>query len=68
MVYVICALEFYLRFFKDRPIREISTSNAEKGEIKRLMDMQMKIMMGGLAFSSLCLFIRYINHHTKPSP
>jgi hypothetical protein len=68
VVYVTCALEFYLRFLKDRPIREISTSNAEKGEIKHPMDTRMKIMMGGLAFSSLCLFIRYVNHNNKPSP
>ncbi|KIM74097.1 hypothetical protein PILCRDRAFT_815278 [Piloderma croceum F 1598] len=60
VVYVTCALEFYLRFLKDRPIREISTSNAEKGEIKRPMDTRMMIMMGGLAFSSLCLFIRAV--------
>jgi len=60
VVYVTCALEFYLRFLKDRPIREISISNAEKGKIKRSMDTRMKIMMGALAFSSLCLFIRAV--------
>lgn len=66
VVYVICALEFYLRFLTDRPIRGISTSQAEKGEIKRPMDTRMKIMMGALAFSSLCLFIRYVNHYNRP--
>ena len=57
-----------LALLKDGPICEISTRNTERGVVERLMDMWMKIMMGALAFSSLCLFIWYVDYYNKPSP
>jgi len=55
IVYVICATEFFLRFFSDTPIRESS-----KRQSREPVDKRMKIMICGLIFSTVCLFIRAV--------
>lgn len=57
-VYVICAIEFFVRFWKNKPVRGDDTSHKfEEGWTAR-MGMQMKIMIIGLTFNTTCLFIR----------
>ena len=60
IVYVIAAIEFFLRFFADKPIREASNSRT-----KLTLEPRMKIMLAGLIFSTTCLFIRYIDSHCQ---
>jgi hypothetical protein len=63
IIYVMCAGEFFLRFFWDKPIRE--TLKEKSGD---LVNTRMKIMIGALIFSTTCLFIRYINRTRKLFP
>jgi len=58
IVYVICATEFFLRFFKDKPIRK-----ALNGQPKEVVNPRMMMMIRALIFSTVCLFIRYVNSH-----
>lgn len=58
IVYVICATEFFLRFFKDKPIRE-----AINKQSKEVANPRIKMMIRALIFSTVCLFIRYIMSH-----
>jgi len=55
IIYVMCAGEFFLRFFWDKPIRE--TLKEKSGD---LVNTRMKIMIGALIFSTTCLFIRAV--------
>ena len=55
-IYAICATEFFLRFFWDKPIRETL-----KEKSRDSVNTGMKIMIGALVFSTTCLFIRYTN-------
>jgi hypothetical protein len=55
IIYAICAAEFFLRYLKDKPIRE-----PLKGKPRELMDTRMKIMIRALVFSTTCLFIRAV--------
>ena len=68
MVYVICAAEFFLRFVTDRPIRGIANRETTNQKARQPIDIRMKIMIGGLAFSTICLFIRYVNPSKKTIP
>ena len=58
---MICATEFYIRFLTDKPVREEETSHKNDQERKATIDPRMKIMIYGLAFSTICLFIRYVH-------
>ncbi|KIM85171.1 hypothetical protein PILCRDRAFT_817160 [Piloderma croceum F 1598] len=59
-VYVICAIEFFVRFWKNKPVRGDDTSHkTEEGWTAR-MDIQMKIMIIGVTFNTTCLFIRAV--------
>jgi len=55
IVYVICATEFFLRFFKDKPIRK-----ALNGQPKEVVNPRMMMMIRALIFSTVCLFIRAV--------
>ena len=57
-VYVICAVEFFVRFWKDNPVRKDETSLKAEEERTAGMDMRMKTMIIGLTFNTTCLFIR----------
>jgi hypothetical protein len=60
IIYVICAVEFFLRYVKDRPIREITTNQTSKEQPRRQMEARTKIVISGLAFATVCLFIRAV--------
>jgi hypothetical protein len=55
-VYSACATEFYIRYFKRRPIR-LDSGDATHG----LFDGRIKVMSLALAFNTTCLFIRYVS-------
>ena len=57
-VYVICAVEFFVRFWKNKPVRGDDTSHKTEEGYTARMDMRMKIMIIGLTFNTTCLFIR----------
>ncbi|KIP03964.1 hypothetical protein PHLGIDRAFT_214753 [Phlebiopsis gigantea 11061_1 CR5-6] len=59
-IYMALATEFILRFLNDRPIRRGSVSLSEKAASGRFLDRKMKLMLLGLFFSSLTIFIRSI--------
>ena len=54
-IYVSCATEFFWRFFNDKPIRQASSSQP-----KITLSPLVKMMIAGLTFSTICLFIRYL--------
>jgi hypothetical protein len=54
IVYVFCAVEFFVRYLRDLPL------NSKRATARGHMDGKMKLMCLGLAFSTLCLFIRYV--------
>ncbi|KIJ91270.1 hypothetical protein K443DRAFT_686178 [Laccaria amethystina LaAM-08-1] len=54
-VYSACATEFYIRYFKRRPIR-LDSGDATHG----LFDGRIKVMSLALAFNTTCLFIRAV--------
>jgi len=55
IIYAMCAAEFFLRFFWDKPIRETL-----KEKSRDMVNTRMKIMIGALIFSTTCLFIRAV--------
>ena len=55
-IYVSCATEFFWRFFNDKPIRQASSS-----QLKITVSPLVKMMIAGLTFSTICLFIRYLH-------
>lgn len=66
-MFSICAADYLYRYTKDLPVRtgpefdnkkEYSTVQATftRGELTK----KMKVLLGGLSFSTLCLFIRAI--------
>lgn len=58
-VYSALATEFILRYLADRPLR----SRAAKVDVDvgpRFLDKKTKLMLVGLSFSSVTLFIRYV--------
>ena len=54
-------MEFFLRYVKDRPIREITTNQTSKEQPRRQMEARLKIVISGLAFATVCLFIRCVD-------
>ena len=56
VVYVACAIEFFLRFDMDKPIRK-----KRDGQPKEPFSSGMTIMTRALIFSTTCIFIRYVN-------
>ena len=54
-IYVALAVEFIPRFLADRPVRKI-----EQLPGPRIFDLRTKLMLLGLSFSSLTIFIRYV--------
>ncbi|KAF9464056.1 RTA1-like protein [Collybia nuda] len=61
-IYVICAIEFFVRYFKRRPVRSVplNAADGKESSIRGYMDKRLKIMSIGLSFSTVCLFIRSI--------
>ncbi|KAJ7584641.1 RTA1-like protein [Mycena floridula] len=64
--YVICASEFLVRYFRDRPIASrvapegTSAEEKERVNFRGVLDGRTKIMLGSLVFSTLCLFVRAV--------
>lgn len=56
-VYVILAFEFVYRFIRNKPLR--ATAEGFKRRPEQL-DANIKLMLFGLGFSSLCVFIRCV--------
>jgi hypothetical protein len=54
-VYSLCATEFFIRYFKKRPVR-LDTGDVMRGTFDRYL----KYMSLALAFNTTCLFIRYV--------
>ena len=52
---MILASEFILRYIFDRPLRP-----SEKRPTGYTLDRKTTLMLVGLAFSSLCIYIRYV--------
>ena len=50
-IYSLCAAEFLTRYFTDRPIRE-------QGNVRGVLTARLKLLIGALALSTVCLFIR----------
>jgi len=56
-VYVLFAAEFLWRYFNDRPIR----SDADQlGDLRVVMDSQLKTMIVALCFNTFCLYVRAV--------
>lgn len=56
VIYVICELEFFWRYVKDRPF----VRKEAKGETRRgVLTGKIQVMICVLFFSTVCLFIRY---------
>jgi len=58
-IYIGFAVEFFFRYFNDNPVYDTSASSVEGGKPTQL-DKRMKIMIFGLMFSTICLFIRAV--------
>ncbi|KAF9564179.1 RTA1-like protein [Agrocybe pediades] len=54
-IYALCALEYYIRYFLNKPIHDITLPPQRAPLTKKLT-----IMSGALLFSTTCLFIRAI--------
>ncbi|KAF9003011.1 RTA1 like protein-domain-containing protein [Cyathus striatus] len=61
-VFFLCATEFFLRYLKDWPVREVASTSQEdvKIPVKPPMTLKLKVMSAGLALSTLFLFIRAV--------
>lgn len=55
--YMILASEFVLRYLFERPLRP-----SEKRTTGYTLDRKTELMLVGLAFSSLCIYIRFVFH------
>ncbi|KAF8895227.1 RTA1-like protein [Infundibulicybe gibba] len=58
-IYVLCAVEFFIRYFKDAPLRTTlpySPNEKSRGVIGK----RMKVMIAALVFNTTCLFIRSV--------
>lgn len=56
-LYVLCAIEFYIRYAKNLPVREVKLNGGDVS-IRGYMDKHLLYMTIALAFSTTCLFIR----------
>ncbi|KAF4581569.1 hypothetical protein EYR40_009853 [Pleurotus pulmonarius] len=61
-VYAVCALEFYLRYLWDRPLdSEVPKPiHGDRDATRGIFTSRLKFMSAGLAFSTLCVFIRSV--------
>ncbi|KAG6844188.1 hypothetical protein H0H93_016603, partial [Arthromyces matolae] len=59
VVYTILAMEFFVRYFHNKPFRK-SDSSTESLHFHKPMSRKLKIMSLGIAFCTLCLFIRSV--------
>lgn len=57
--YVILATEFFVRYYKKRPIRLNSYLHVDPSD--KQVHRKMQCMILGLGFSTVCIFIRYAN-------
>lgn len=57
------ATEFILRFLRNRPVREVQNVQT-KMTTAHFLDKNTKLMLFGLFFSSLTIFIRYRPSHS----
>ena len=55
-IYSACATEFYIRYFKRRPVR-LDNGDTTHG----IFEGNIKVMSLALAFNTTCLFIRYVS-------
>lgn len=55
-IFMLLASEFVLRFLWDRPIR---IAQEPKDEGSQYLEPRIKLMFGGLALSTIAIFIRY---------
>ncbi|KAJ6493452.1 RTA1 like protein-domain-containing protein [Mycena sanguinolenta] len=59
-VYALCAGEFLWRFLKQRPLAKHTKSLAAYPSLPAPLTKRQKVMIAGMAFNLLCLFIRAI--------
>lgn len=59
-IYVVCAIEFFVRYLKNLPIRlpPLINTDGKRSSIRGYMDKRLKTMCVALSFSTVCLFIR----------
>ncbi|KAF7799540.1 hypothetical protein EIP86_010777 [Pleurotus ostreatoroseus] len=57
-IYVALASEFVLRFLTNRPVRKVTGATSDA---PRYLDRKVKLMLVGLGFSSITLFIRCVS-------
>ncbi|KAF8990476.1 RTA1 like protein-domain-containing protein [Cyathus striatus] len=63
VVYALLAMEFFLRYLHDKPVRNIAThftSSRKPIEVRGEMTRRLQLMSGALIFSTLSLFIRAV--------
>lgn len=61
VVYVAFAAEFIVRYALRRPVRHMKLKSSKIPERQaRELDTKVKLMLFGLSFSTLCIFIRYV--------
>ncbi|KAF8895226.1 RTA1-like protein [Infundibulicybe gibba] len=58
-IYVLCAAEFFIRYFKDAPLRTTAPQLSNE-KPRGVMDKRMKLMVAALVFNTTCLFIRSV--------
>lgn len=56
IIFSALGFEFFFRYLKDEPVREVQYGMANKG----LFGQRVRRMAFGLFFSTLCIFIRYV--------
>jgi len=61
-IYVALATEFFVRFYIRRPVRQlnIAAEGADAGDEKPSLDRNVQLMIFGLSFSTICIFIRSV--------
>ena len=57
VVYLTCATEFILRYLHDRPVRKIPDVRLRD---LHYLSYDYKLMLVGLMFSTVCIFIRFV--------
>ncbi|KAH9950370.1 RTA1 like protein [Amylocystis lapponica] len=63
-IFCTCVSEFFYRYLKDKPLRRVQSSTSVEtltfGSTKPPMTSSMQLMISGMLFTTLCLFIRAI--------
>jgi hypothetical protein len=61
VVYLILAAEFFMRYFKDRPLKQKTVSEkSSEAPSRGTITPRLFALSGALVFGSLCLFIRCV--------